>query len=470
MSVCVTIKTEKKFVPKDLFVYLAKQGERLIVTSEDFPYVRFGSDKQSIRGVEVSEDEAGYEVTAFTLSSIADYKLFAKTVQAVIAITGGRAYYEDEDEDEVDNPAEYFNSEWFFEQYKSGFDCVRALVGRGSFMTMGGMFMDICIGPHLLYDFGINKWGCADDRSDALMSYVCKIQWHCAGLTNTGTSMILPSPDGDTDKNLTISAIGISEGKVSDFDYISYADLLGIFDMDDESNPPVLIPFNEAWKILPKGVFKGLDEVQYIREGELTVDMVHQMMEKARHLQPDDLFYKPKYPGEGFDDKQNTVILMWNPAISSVKLSGHCNCIETIDVDYFNWSVWEHEKAKCGDRFFLVRVGEGKTGIVMSGVFDSQPYTDRDWSGRGRITYYMDMLPNVILDPEEAPMITTDRLSEAIPSFGWSGGHSGRILAKEDAAKLETMWRDFLVNNEDSVDGETFNVNYLHTYDSFGNE
>lgn len=190
MSVCVTIRTEKKIVPKDLFVYLAKQGEKLIVTSEDFPYVRFGSDKQSIRGVEVSEDEAGYEVMAFTLSSIADYKLFAKTVQAVIAITGGRAYYEDEDE--VDNPAEYFNPEWISEQYKSGFDCVRALVGRGSFMTMGGMFMDICIGPHLLYDFGINKWGCADDRSDALMSYVCKIQWHCAGLTNTSTSMILP--------------------------------------------------------------------------------------------------------------------------------------------------------------------------------------------------------------------------------------------------------------------------------------
>ena len=43
-------------------------------------------------------------------------------------------------------------------------------------------------------------------------------------------------------------------------------------------------------------------------------------------------------------------------------LTDHIQLVERMMVDYFNWSVWEHEKAKCGDRFFLVRVGEGKTG------------------------------------------------------------------------------------------------------------
>ncbi len=467
MSVCVTIRTQEKLKPWDLLEHLAKQGEKLAVTSEDFPYVRFGSEKLSIRGVELSEAANGYEVTAFTLSSIGDYKLFVKTVQAVIALTGGRAFYEDDDEYEVVNPAEYFNSEWINEQYESGFDSIRVLACRGSFMTMDGMFMDICIGSSLLLSFGINIWGASADRRDSFMNYLCKTQWRCAGLTDTSTSMVLHSPDGDSDKHLTISMIGISDGKVMDFDYISYADLLGIFDMDNESNPPVLIPFSEAWKILPDSAFDKLDEVQYIREGELTVDMVHQMMDQARHLQPDDLFYNPTYPGEGFDEKQNTVILMWNPAISSVKLGEHCESIENFESEYYNWSVWEHEKAKCGDRFFLVRVGEGKTGIVMSGIFDSQPYMDTDWSGRGRLTYYMDMLPNVILNPEEAPMITTEQLSEAIPSFVWTGGHSGQILDKEDAAKLEIMWKDFLVKNEESVDGWKFNVNYRHTYDAF---
>ncbi len=43
-------------------------------------------------------------------------------------------------------------------------------------------------------------------------------------------------------------------------------------------------------------------------------------------------------------------------------MTDHLQSVERMMVDYFNWSVWEHEKAKCGDRFFLVRVGEGKSG------------------------------------------------------------------------------------------------------------
>lgn len=41
-------------------------------------------------------------------------------------------------------------------------------------------------------------------------------------------------------------------------------------------------------------------------------------------------------------------------------MNDHIQSVERMMVNYFNWSVWEHEKAKCGDRFFLVRVGEGK--------------------------------------------------------------------------------------------------------------
>ena len=72
-------------------------------------------------------------------------------------------------------------------------------------------------------------------------------------------------------------------------------------------------------------------------------------------------------------------------------------------------------------------MGEGNTGIVMSGVFDSNPYEAGDWSGKGRHTFYMDMTPNVVLDPERAPMVTKEELQKAIPSFDWTGGHSGRM-------------------------------------------
>lgn len=135
-------------------------------------------------------------------------------------------------------------------------------------------------------------------------------------------------------------------------------------------------------------------------------------------------------------------------------------------IEDFNWSVWEHEKAKCGDRFYLVRVGEGNTGIVMSGVFNSHPYEAEDWSGKGRRVFYMDMLPNVILNPEEAPMVRTEKLQKTIPSFDWTGGHSGRLLLQEESQKLEALWSDFLKKNEDRIDGETFNVNKHVTFDN----
>ena len=101
----------------------------------------------------------------------------------------------------------------------------------------------------------------------------------------------------------------------------------------------------------------------------------------------------------------------------------------------------------------------------MSGVFDSQPYEAEDWSGKGRQVYYIDMLPNVILDPENATILSTKELSVAIPTFNWEGGHSGRMLSQEQAQQLETMWESFLNENKEKVDGKTFNVIRCHTYD-----
>lgn len=42
----------------------------------------------------------------------------------------------------------------------------------------------------------------------------------------------------------------------------------------------------------------------------------------------------------------NTVILFWNPDISSFKYDDFGYAIRNINNETFNWSVWEHEKAK----------------------------------------------------------------------------------------------------------------------------
>ncbi len=461
MSVCVTVRTKKAIEPDDILRGLAENGEKIVVTSNEFPCLKFGNHETALRGIEVNQEENGLEVRVCSFASVEDYQLFAKTIAMLQKLTGGKAYEEDEDDCVVEDPLAKFNDEWIEEQRESSIMINKVMSAKtGHYATMYGLFAPFCIGPKMFEGFEIDlNSDYSKEDMDKLQNYLVNMQWFLAGKKDTHTRMVIPAPSGDEREGLTISAIYMKDGKVDEFDYISQASLLAIFDMDDKDSKPVLIPFEEAWKILPQDTFRPLDEYQYLRTDEVTVDMVREMMNRARHLQPDDLHYRPTYPGHGYDEAQKTVILMWNPAFSSVKLEDHNKTVSRILTEYFNWSVWDYKNAKCGDRFYLVKEGrEGRTGIVMSGVFDSQPYELEDWSGRGRQTFYMDMKPNVILNPDTAPMVTTEELQVAIPTFDWTGGHSGRILSKDEAMKLEELWSKFLEQHQDDVDGDNMNA------------
>jgi len=142
------------------------------------------------------------------------------------------------------------------------------------------------------------------------------------------------------------------------------------------------------------------------------------------------------------------VILKWNPAISSYTLGRsddgfeEARCYRNYEL---NWSFWEYEKVHEGDRFFMLRVGEGNTGVVMSGTVTSEPYRGQDWSGKGRVTYYADILPDFMIDSEEGPVLETAALQSAMPDFQWDGGHSGMVLPAEYEEKLEWLWCEFLL-------------------------
>ena len=148
------------------------------------------------------------------------------------------------------------------------------------------------------------------------------------------------------------------------------------------------------------------------------------------------------------DRKQNTVILMWNPSISSYTMDRFVYDLFDMADGWpptdFNWSVWEHDKARNGDKFFMVKVGPGTNGIVMSGEFTSEPYQGEDWSGKGRQVFYMDMELNEMIHPDICPLLTSEELAREIPDFVWTGGHSGQLLTEEQADKLQELWDKYL--------------------------
>ncbi|MBO5539408.1 MAG: hypothetical protein J5980_00485 [Muribaculaceae bacterium] len=149
-----------------------------------------------------------------------------------------------------------------------------------------------------------------------------------------------------------------------------------------------------------------------------------------------------------------TYILKWNPAISSVTMERYEN--ELIDKEWpeYNWSFWDYKDAQAGDKFYMLRVGEGNTGVVMSGTLISEAYQSKDWSGKGRTVFYCDIAPDFILHPDKCPIISTEQLQQAMPDFQWDGGHSGLILPDELCPILDKMWSEHInrLQDEDMFD------------------
>lgn len=148
--------------------------------------------------------------------------------------------------------------------------------------------------------------------------------------------------------------------------------------------------------------------------------------------------------------EMNVVVLRWNPSFSSYPMLGYLSDIVNL-CDYdeadLNWSVWDYEKIKEGDRFFWVKSGYGATGIVASGVITSAPFESEDWSGKGRRTFYVCFKPEIAINPDALPILSVQELQEKVPEFDFSSGHSGVVLPQDCANRLENVWREFIAQN-----------------------
>jgi hypothetical protein len=152
------------------------------------------------------------------------------------------------------------------------------------------------------------------------------------------------------------------------------------------------------------------------------------------------------------DSQHNTFLLRWNPLISSYTMDRLDNDMEDWSKGYwdcdFDWSVYEWQKARKGDRFFMARVGEGNTGVFAAGRFTSNPIKGDDWAGKGRDVYYMQMEFEAVFHPERTDIVPTSELMLELPAIDWQKGHSGELVDNETADKLELMWRDHIGHNK----------------------
>ena len=148
-------------------------------------------------------------------------------------------------------------------------------------------------------------------------------------------------------------------------------------------------------------------------------------------------------------DIPRTFIMRWNPEISNHKVVDFEESMECFFDHgfYYDWSIWDYNKVHIGDKFYMLKVGNGNTGIVMQGTIISKPYKDEDWSGKGRDVRYVRMDPECMIHPDnKSLLITTEELDMAIPDIDWNHGHSGVRLTDKQAILLDSIWESRVTN------------------------
>ena len=67
------------------------------------------------------------------------------------------------------------------------------------------------------------------------------------------------------------------------------------------------------------------------------------------------------------EPEQKSYLLRWNTAVSNFQIKDFEKCMDRFEEEELcmSWSIWDWQDVRVGDKVYLLRVGEGKTGIVM---------------------------------------------------------------------------------------------------------
>ena len=261
MSVCVTIRTTKELSPKQILKQLADHGEKIMLTSEDFPTVKFGTMEEALRGIEINKEDNGYEVRVCAFANKADYRLFSITIDTIMQMSDGRAFLEDDDDSEVLDPLKSFGETWGYEQMDNSAQTLGAMIRHsGTPVVLFGLFSPYCFGPRIAEEFELDlskpSWYAILD----LLDYFTVMQWKTSQIKDTSSQLTIQNPNDSDDNMLNVSLISAHNGKVDDFDYISYADLVGLMDADNDVG--ILIRIDDLRYILPEDEFYSIDDYQ----------------------------------------------------------------------------------------------------------------------------------------------------------------------------------------------------------------
>jgi len=147
-----------------------------------------------------------------------------------------------------------------------------------------------------------------------------------------------------------------------------------------------------------------------------------------------------------------TYLFTWNPSNwewTQAAIAGLVAKLEAGEAVTGTWSTGRSTQPSIGDRFYLIRLGDGPRGVFASGRVMSRveegPHWDRDRAVAGNTYRFVKIRFDEMLNPWTEPLLAQPVLVEKCPSVEWSPQASGTRIPAEALLALEEAWQRHLL-------------------------
>ena len=326
------------------------------------------------------------------------------------------------------------------EQWSQRHKNMTDIIIKGERMVVAGVNRDFYLDPSTYQ----NVIGDADGASVAFKNFVF-LQWAGQGRKDVAEEKRHITDDAE------FSSIRVVDN--SDDVFIGACQYVGMM----KKNTCKMVRFSDFCLLLDgQGEFRRVDAEQAFLD-KMDEDRWRELFDKAEGIVKEHF--------------RKTFIMRWNTDISNYKLCEFEEAMDEFEADdfYYEWSIWDHQKVHYGDKFYMVRTGNGKHGVVMRGIIIGTPYPDEDWSGKGRKVYYIRMGLSHMIHPDKSPLLlTTEELCKAMPAFNWEEGHSGVMLDDATAMRLDELWQEYVERAHLLTEQEGADANHRQYYQERG--
>lgn len=242
---------------------------------------------RSSRGVEVTEEDYGYEVNIKFFSNRADYDLWKRIVYILKTLADAEVY--NEDDEVIEDISETYNDKRVNEIMCRDYKMLKVMINyhNGEPVCIPGVFRSAYIGKWLLRHLDINN---ISDKHAAVIlhQWFNDLNWETYICEKEGTNADMKLKENGSEETKRISVYEYEDWN-TDYSYVTPAELFAI--VHKKTGDTVLIEYDNIEKVIPE-CWERIDDRQYA-VCPLTPGEFNDFIERARKYDVSSKYKKP---------------------------------------------------------------------------------------------------------------------------------------------------------------------------------